>query len=298
MSFFNMFKKSQPKSDLEKQIELDGVDHATRRLIEVTLKKIGSKAVAYQFILEELEAASMGNHLSKDFVKHSGISESEYKGAMDNSMTAVDGPDGPQQFLRFIGMQLSEPLNVQVSLKILDGVMQHFSIGKYKKLKTSVDYNLFLKEMGVNVLAIIADNKVFYINKESNQLYKIDSDGDAKLLGRSANLVLIDQTTGSKLETFVAFNEEESYSLFTAQIGMQERFNILIQNLYRFYMQNIPTLLNPNSGNYTSQYMYSYRVYKKEGSLLLLNNSEQGVAITDDQVVRGTGDQVKEFFWK
>ena len=296
MSFFNMFNKSKPKSDLEKQIELDGVEHAIRRLTEVTLNKIGSKEIAYQFILEELEGASMGNSLSKDFAKTSGINPIEYKGAMDNSMIEVDGPEGPQQFLRYIGMQLSESLRVQVSLGVVDGVMKHFSLGKYKGQKISVDQNLFFKEIGVNVLAIISNDEVIYINKESNQLYEIDSDGDAKLIGRSANMILIDQTTDTRLETFVAFDEEESYALFTAKIGMQERFNSLIQNLYGFYAKNMPTLLNATS-NYASQYVYTYRVYKKDGSLLLLNNSDQGVVINNDEILRGSGDQMKTIFW-
>ena len=296
MSFFNMFNKSKPKSDLEKQIELDGVEHAIHRLTEVTLNKICSKEIAYQFILEELEGASMGNSLSKDFAKTSGINPIEYKGAMDNSMIEVDGPEGPQQFLRYIGMQLSEPLRVQVSLAVVDGVMKKFALGKYKGQKISVDQNLFFKEIGVNVLAIISNDEVIYINKESNQLYEIDSDGDAKLIGRSANMILIDQTTDTRLETFVAFDEEESYALFTAKIGMQERFNSLIQNLYGFYAKNIPTLLNATS-NYASQYVYTYRVYKKDGSLLFLNNSDQGVVINNDEILRGSGDQMKTIFW-
>lgn len=296
MSFFNMFNKSQPKSDLEKQIELDGVEHAIHRLTEVILNKIGSKEIAYQFILEELEGASMGNSISKGFAKASGINPIEYKGAMDNSMIEVDGPEGPQQFLRYLGMQLSESLRVQVSLGVVDGVMKHFSLGKYKEPKISVDHNLFLKEIGVNVLAIISNDEVIYINKESNKLYEVDSDGDAKLIGRSANMVLIDQTTGARLETFVAFDEEESYALFTAKIGMQERFNFLIQNLYGFYAKNMPVLLNATS-NYASQYIYTYRVYKKDGSLLFLNNSDQGVVINSDKILRGSGDQMKTIFW-
>ena len=238
----------------------------------------------------------MGNSLSKDFAKTSGINPIEYKGAMDNSMIEVDGPEGPQQFLRYIGMQLSEPLRVQVSLAVVDGVMKKFSLGKYKGQKISVDQNLFLKEIGVNVLAIISNDEVIYINKESNQLYEIDSDGDAKLIGRSANMILIDQTTDTRLETFVAFDEEESYALFTAKIGMQERFNSLIQNLYGFYAKNMPTLLNATS-NYASQYVYTYRVYKKDGSLLFLNNSDQGVVINNDEILRGSGDQMKTIFW-
>ena len=297
MSFFNMFNKSQPKSDLEKQIELDGVEHAIHRLTEVTLNKIGSKEIAYQFILEELEGASMGNSISKGFAKASGINPIEYKGAMDNSMIEVDGPEGPQQFLRYLGMQLSESLRVQVSLGVVDGVMKHFSLGKYKGQKISVDHNLFLKEIGVNVLAIISNDEVIYINKESNKLYEIDSDGDAKLIGRSAIMVLIDQATGARLETFVAFDEEESYALFTAKIGMQERFNFLIQNLYGFYAKNMPVLLNATTSNYASQYIYTYRVYKKDGSLLFLNNSDQGVVINSDKILRGSGDQMKTIFW-
>ena len=173
MSFFNMFKnKNQPKSDLEKQIELDGVDHAIERLTQVILKKIRTEAIAYQFVLEELEGASMGNSLSKDFVRKSGIGINEYKGAMDKSMTEVDGPDGPQQFLRYIGMQLSEPLRVQISLGVLEGVMKHFSFGSFKKIYSN-NVRLKLEQENSEIVAIAVNEKTIYINLKSEDLYPI-----------------------------------------------------------------------------------------------------------------------------
>jgi hypothetical protein len=30
----------------------------------------------------------------------------------------------------------------------------------------------------------------------------------------------------------------------------------------------------------------------------LLNNSEQGIVITEDTIFRGTGDQMREIFWR
>ena len=236
------------------------------------------------------------NRVSKDFVKNSGIESKEYMGAMDDSMDVVDGVDGPQQFLRHIGLNLSADLRVKVSLGILDGVMKHFSLGRYKNQKIYIAHS-FVEQTEVEILAIVSNNKVMYINQDSNHLYKIDKDGDYKLLGKVANIILIDQMTDARLETFVAFDEEEAYTLFTMKMGMEDRFNYLIQYIHAYYVKNIPNLLNPLA-NYATQYSYSFRVYKKNGHLCLLNNSEQGIVITEDTIFRGTGDQMREIFWR
>ena len=61
--------------------------------------RINSKKVAYQFILEELDAARQGNDEAMLFIQDSGFSESEYIDAIQNSFEEVDGVNGPQQFL-------------------------------------------------------------------------------------------------------------------------------------------------------------------------------------------------------
>jgi len=87
-----MFGFGRKKSQLEKAIEKDGIEHATDRVAEIVAANISNMEIAYRSILEEIEGASMGNDASKIFAKNSGISPSEYKGAMRNSIPEVDGP--------------------------------------------------------------------------------------------------------------------------------------------------------------------------------------------------------------
>ena len=135
---FGMFKKKQ-KSDLEKLIEKDGIEHAAKRFSEIIMQKIPTDEIAYQFVLEEIEAASQGNDTAISFAKNSGISPQEYKGAMEDSRPEVDGPDGPQQFILALCMQLQPNVDLVVELrtKIIDNIMRTLSFGKYKDQKSA-----------------------------------------------------------------------------------------------------------------------------------------------------------------
>lgn len=128
-----MFGFGRKKSQLEKAIEKDGIEHATDRVAEIVAAKIPNMEIAYRFILEEIEGASMGNDASKIFAKSSGISPSEYKGAMDNSIPEVDGPDGPQQLLAGMSMHLigNQELMAKFRCKVDEKIMNKFGLGRY-----------------------------------------------------------------------------------------------------------------------------------------------------------------------
>ncbi len=70
------------------------------------MSRIASEDVAYQFILEELDGASQGNAAAQAFARNSGIPASTYSGALGNSNSEIDGPEGPQQLLLALSMQL------------------------------------------------------------------------------------------------------------------------------------------------------------------------------------------------
>lgn len=129
---FGLFKKK--KTMLQELIEKDGFDHATQRVAEVICSKLTNEKYAYQFVLEEIEAASMGNQDSKLFADRSGIAPQEYKGAMRRSSPEIDGPDGPQQYLVGASMQLMSDKNLMIRFRttVVDNVMKHWAIGKYQ----------------------------------------------------------------------------------------------------------------------------------------------------------------------
>ncbi|MDS7945056.1 hypothetical protein IC800_10045 [Acinetobacter seifertii] len=113
------------------------IDKAVKDLIEIINNKESPKDVAWQFILEELEAA---RNSPVDFV-HQRIStfyieHHEYKDAMKRSWSDVDGPGGPQQYLVNICLALlSQKINSEViaslRISIVEYILAHYKFGRY-----------------------------------------------------------------------------------------------------------------------------------------------------------------------
>jgi len=102
-----------------------GLDRASQLYAHIVRQKIKSRRDRLQFIMEELDGASQGNAKAKAFVRNSGIPASKYSGALDRSYPAVDGPDGPQQFLRMVSMRLmsDQELMVDFTLSVVRRIM-------------------------------------------------------------------------------------------------------------------------------------------------------------------------------
>lgn len=133
---FGLFRK---KTQLEQHIANDGIEHATERFAELISKRLPSKGIAYQFILEELDGASGGNADSRQFAESSGIPAEEYKGALSNSNPDVDGPAGPQQILLALSLQLvkDQAMMSEFRCKVDDKIMRRFNLGKYARTGTA-----------------------------------------------------------------------------------------------------------------------------------------------------------------
>lgn len=177
---FSMFKK---KSELEKLIDKNGLDHVVNGFTEVISQKLTTVEIAYQFVLEELEAASFGSDMSKAYASKSGISERMYKGSLDNSRPEVDGPDGPQQTVIRLCMQLmsNTELMVDFRLKILDKIMREYEFGMYKA--SAGDAETTISNSEYSRFSSIAEH-VFELSKDNLQTV-----GMALKLGQGENLV-------------------------------------------------------------------------------------------------------------
>ena len=128
-----MFNVPNKKLQLKKLIETDGLELVTETFAELICQKLPSQKIAYQFILEELDGASKGNEASKAFALNSGIARSEYASALHNSIPEVDGPDGPQQLLLVLSLELANDSDQMASFRctIDDKIMRRFRFGKY-----------------------------------------------------------------------------------------------------------------------------------------------------------------------
>lgn len=111
------------------------IDSAVTRLINIIEKNNDSRKVAWQFVLEELDAAKDGIRFVQDYIKSFYINESEYRGALDTSWRDVDGPGGPQQFLLSFTMLLSEHIGKEAALmariSIVECILHHYKFGRF-----------------------------------------------------------------------------------------------------------------------------------------------------------------------
>lgn len=149
---FNIFRK---KTQVETLIAKDGLEHVTDRFAELISRKLTSREIAHQFILEEVEGASTGNSASQRFASNSGIHPEEYKGAMKNSIPEVDGPEGPQQVLLALSLQLANnpSLMAEFRCKIDEKIMKKFGLGKHGQIDERVG------ELLKSLNAILQDDK-------------------------------------------------------------------------------------------------------------------------------------------
>ncbi len=111
-------------------IEKDGIDFVAKRFSEIISGKISSQDIAIQLVLEDLDAASNGNTMSKDFVLNSGFCPYEYENAKRNTFEEIDDA---QEQLGNLSMLLhsNEDLMIEFRIKVIDNIMARWKIGKY-----------------------------------------------------------------------------------------------------------------------------------------------------------------------
>jgi hypothetical protein len=186
---------------------------------------------------------------------------------------------------------------VKVSLGILEGVMKEFSFGNYKSDKILLNKGLRLDDAEVDILAIVSNDNIVYFNNASNNIFKKDKDGEEKLDGRVVSIVFTDQSGANVIEIFAAFDEADSYTMFTLNQGMIERLNFVTQSIYNFCLSNIPNLFTSTLG-YSTQYIHAFRTYRVKDRYCMVNNSQtRGYIIEDKKIFRGSGGEIKKLFW-
>ena len=108
--------------------------HGWARTITISammvIDRIPNRQVAYQFLLEELDGARQGNDASQAAARRSGISPEEYIGALNRSRPEVDGPEGPQQLLMELSLQLADDRELMAKFRCDVGrtVQEHFRL--------------------------------------------------------------------------------------------------------------------------------------------------------------------------
>lgn len=89
------------------------------QVFETINAKLVDEEMAYQFILEEMEAASQGNDAAIAFVERNKFYAAEFQGSMIDSSLEIDGASGPQQTLTRLIMQFPIDMETKTRMRIM-----------------------------------------------------------------------------------------------------------------------------------------------------------------------------------
>ncbi|MEZ9538455.1 hypothetical protein AB4160_09655 [Shewanella sp. 10N.286.51.B8] len=165
---------------------------------------------------------------------------------------------------------------------------------EYSKLTSSG--RMRLTEAEVDIMFIVKNGSVLYVNNDADSLYQVDNDGDLKLDGRVVNFIFRD--SNEIIEVFVAFDEQDSYSMFTMNMGRDDRLNYVAQAIFQFMGEkNIENVFSLE-GHYASQYHYAFKLYKKDDKHFMVNNSQSQAYLISGGIFKSEDvDAIKSEFW-
>lgn len=153
-----------------------------------------------------------------------------------------------------------------------------------------------LSEAEVDIMFIVKNNAVSYINGVSGHLFETDDDGDESLKGRVVNVVFKGQS--DTVEVFVAFDEEDAYTMFTMRASMQERLDFVARAIFQKFAQNNIGNTFSFTDQYATQYQYTFKLFHKAGRYFMVNNAQsQAFLIDRNGIQRNNVDKIKEDFW-
>lgn len=156
-----------------------------------------------------------------------------------------------------------------------------------------------LNEAEVDVMFIIKGNIPLYINDQSSHLFSLDKDGDRKLNGRVVHYIFKPQRGGDKIEMFVAFDEDDSYTMFTLRANLEDRLNYVTQAIFSFFESNRLTGVFEPGVPYATQYQYTFKLYQKNDRYFMINNSRSQAFLVDSfGISRDDTDSIITEFWE
>lgn len=282
---------------VKSQLATDGLEHFTKRWAEVLFDQFldNNTDRVKQFILEEIkELEEMGGE-HQEYALNCGVNHSDFSNVGEQL-------DTQYAFIMFKNVLCCFSRDAHKMFVIRTGILKKLiSLSKSYKAGSSnhkVDYDggMRLIEAGVDIMFIVKDGDVMYINNNADHLYEMDKDGDMTLDGKIVNFTF--EAAGVIIEIFVAFDDQDSYMMFTLDGGRDERLNTVAQAIFQFMKQNNITNVFTSNARYSSQYHYAFKLYKKNEKHFLVNNSQSHAYLIGDNIYKSNNaDEIKSEFW-
>ncbi|CAA6812097.1 MAG: Unknown protein [uncultured Sulfurovum sp.] len=136
------FRRTKEQRKFEEELYTRGLAKEQEIMIQHLNEIIVSKELAKKFVLQELDIASKGDASLQYFVNKSGFHVSEYLGALGKFQEDKEKIEMIQfVFLNFLNKISDDQRMHQTAMNILNGIMEHWKIGKY-----SPDGGVFFEE--------------------------------------------------------------------------------------------------------------------------------------------------------
>lgn len=211
---FNVFKKIFRSDDPTVRNSDGGFDSINMRDFEIFVSKnsnllenlkllekavyntFSSREDAFKFVCYELDAASYGNETAINFVKNSGVTYTDYNGAMNSC--DQKGSDILLELSPKIAPVMSMMANVRIY--VVDKIMQKYEIGKYSNHKNQNIEKDEIKEIVLELRKFLTDER-FMSNLVYAQTMGLMNAGDANDFERFNNLLYkLSKLTGIEVE--------------------------------------------------------------------------------------------------
>lgn len=153
-----------------------------------------------------------------------------------------------------------------------------------------------LKDAEVDILFIVHNNNVMYINNEAKSLFAKEK--HEKLDERVVNFTFSGLSDNSTIEFFIAFDGYDAYSMFTLQKEMTERLDYVMYAILRYFSENnIKGVFSPVE-QYSTTYIYTFKAYYKNNKYFMINNNnDQAYLIDESGIKRDNVNEIKKIFW-
>jgi tetratricopeptide (TPR) repeat protein len=305
---FISFEQAQGEN-IRNLLENDGKEHFTNRLAEELYECLNDhNETTKQFIYEEIEELKEMGGIHQEYAlncgfKYNKVSNFSNKHDTRKAFKAFKG------ILCCFSRDVQKMFDIRVNtLEKLNKMSEHSYKIEAESNNQKINFNsrLHLSEVGVDIMFIVKNGSIMYINQYADQLYEQNKDGYMYLNGRVVNFIF-ETDNNNTVEIFVAFDEAET-TMFHGAIGadmsklissrVSLRCNMVTDAIMKFFIANgIKNVFAPTE-KWSTQYLYTFKLCKKKEKYFMINNAHsQAYLISDNLYKNNDVSAIKAEFW-
>ena len=172
---FQCLGRTKEQKLFEERLYREGLKKELTNVIQTINKTINSKDIALKFMLQELDVLRKGDILSQKFAERSGFHLAEYLGTSqkfeEDRAEIVEIQD---ILINFLDQIRDEKIMFQSAQTILNGVMEHWEIGKYSEEgKLFIKDNEMEKKSSGSKKSDVSSLSLYFKNLQNNIMDKL-----------------------------------------------------------------------------------------------------------------------------